>query len=148
MSLAPIDPRLVITRLATLGNTLQTIGAAADFQAVKTLSGFRTPSAFVVLADEQGVPKPTGHNGPVRQLVSATFGIVVAVRNYRYDEAEKADALNPILAAVRGAIIGWTPNLPMARACQFLAGQPLDSDSSTLLWGDIYQTQYAIGSNP
>ncbi len=148
MSLAPLDPRLVIARLKAQVSVLQLVGSAADFQAVKSLSGFRTPSAYAVLANEVAQPKPTGTNGPVRQLAEATFGVVVAVRNYRAEDAEKSDDLNAVLAAVRGAIIGWVPNLPMARGCQLVAGQPLDSDSATLLWGDLYSTQYSLGSNP
>ena len=149
MSAAPLDPRLAIERLRSQVAGLQQVGAAADFATVKQLSGFRTPSAYVVLAQESAKERPTGNTtGRVRQVAEVTFGVVIAVRNYRHDEAEKSDALGPVLAAVRGAMIGWTPPLTLARPCQFVTGQVLDSDSSTLLWGEIYSTQHAIGSNP
>lgn len=143
----PFDPRLAIERLRGQVPALQLVGAAADFTAVKSLPSFRPPSAYVVLAQESAAPNPPGStSGRVRQVVNVTFGVVVAVRNYRHDEAEKSDALGAVLTAVRAAIVGWTPPLPMARPCQFVTGQVLDSDSSTLLWGDIYSTQHAIGS--
>lgn len=148
MSSEPFDHRLVLDRLTTI-SALELVGTAADFVSVKTLQGFRMPSAYALLAQEMANPNPPGNNGGrVRQVVEVHFGVVLAVRNYRHDDAEKADALAPILDAVRKVIIGWTPPLPLARACQFVTGKVLDSDGSTLLWGEVYSTQHAIGSTP
>lgn len=148
MSNAPLDHRVIIERLRAL-TQLQSVGTAADYAAVKGLTGFRTPSAYALLARESAAPNPTGNTaGRVRQMVEVTFGIVIAVRNYRYSDADAADALGPILEAVRGVIVGWSPPQPGARPCQFVTGQALDSDSSTLLWGEVYSTQHSIGSTP
>lgn len=148
MSNAPLDTRLVIERLNLL-EQLQLVGTAADYATVKALSGFRTPSAYALLSRENAMANPAGSPaGRVKQMAESTFGVVVAVRNYRYSDADAADALGPVLAAVRGVIIGWVPPLPGARGCQFMAGQVLDSNDSTLLWAEVYATQHSIGSNP
>lgn len=149
MSNAPLDHRLVVERLKTLGDVLRAVGTASDYAGAKSLGDFQTPSAYALLAEETGKPNPTGNNaGRTRQMVESVFGVVIAVRNYRYDAGEQADELRPILDAIRGAIIGWTPPLPGARPCQFVTGAVIDSDSSTLLWGEVYQTQHSIGSTP
>ncbi|HGO4771196.1 TPA: hypothetical protein MCU91_005220, partial [Klebsiella pneumoniae] len=71
------------------------------------------------------------------------------VRSYRYDQlADAADDLQSILDQVRGAMVGWVPSLPLARGTQFVIGKVLDSDDTTLLWGEIYSTQHAIGRDP
>ncbi|HFH3061968.1 TPA: hypothetical protein ACGJRV_007150, partial [Pseudomonas aeruginosa] len=95
-------------------------------------------------------PRPTGNSGgPARQRVGALFGVVLAVRSYRYDQlADAADDLQSILDQVRGAMVGWVPSLPLARGTQFVIGKVLDSDDTTLLWGEIYSTQHAIGRDP
>ncbi|MGV8597611.1 phage tail terminator protein [Pseudomonas aeruginosa] len=53
-----------------------------------------------------------------------------------------------MLDQVRGAMVGWVPSLPLARGTQFVTGKVLDSDDTTLLWGEIYSTQHAIGRDP
>ncbi|UQY32651.1 hypothetical protein K8U54_12945 [Pseudomonas fulva] len=148
MSNAPLDTRLVIERLKLLKD-LEVVGTAADYAKVQGLTGFRTPSAYALLSRENAMANPSGNpGGRVKQMTEATFGVVVAVRNYRYSDADAADALGPILDAVRGQLIGWVPPLPGARGCQFVAGQVLDSNDSTLLWAEVYATQHSIGSNP
>ncbi|WP_334180833.1 hypothetical protein [Pseudomonas nitroreducens] len=147
MSNAPFDHRLVIERLKEAVPTLREVGTAADFKAVQRLPDFPAPAAYVLLAEEAGEPKAAGNStGAARQRVGAMFGVVLAVRSYRYDQlADAADDLGSILDQVRGALVGWTPNLPMARGTQFVTGKVLDSDDTTLLWGEIYSTQHSIG---
>ncbi|MDG3612309.1 hypothetical protein V1O62_32400, partial [Pseudomonas aeruginosa] len=116
MSNAPFDHRLVIERLTATVPALRLIGTAADFGAVKALRDYPTPAAYVLLAEESGEPRPTGNSGgPARQRVGALFGVVLAVRSYRYDQlADAADDLQSILDQVRGAMVGWVPSLPLA----------------------------------
>lgn len=147
MSNAPFDHRLVIQRLKEAVPALRQVGIEADFKSVKQLRDFPTPAAYVLLAEETGDPKPTGNStGAARQRVGALFGVVLAVRSYRYDQlADAADDLRSILDQVRGALVGWVPDLPLARGVQFVTGKVLDSDDTTLLWGEIYTTQHSIG---
>lgn len=143
---APFDISLVAERLRSI-SVLQEVGEQAEYLAIKELRQFRTPSAYAVLAKETGDPNPAGNRaGANRQLVTVLFGVVIAVRNYRRDAAEKAEMLDGVIGQVRSAIIGWTPDLPMARPCQFVSGEPLDSNDSTILWGEVYATQHSIGS--
>ncbi|MDH0290585.1 hypothetical protein N7414_15785 [Pseudomonas sp. GD04087] len=147
MSNAPFDHRLVIERLRAALPALREVGTAADFKAVQRLQDFPTPAAYVLLAEETGEPKAAGNStGPARQRVGAMFGVVLAVRSYRYDQlADAADDLRSILDQVRGALVGWVPDLPLGRGVQFVTGKVLDSDDTTLLWGEIYSTQHSIG---
>lgn len=153
MSSAPFDFTLVIDRLESEVGGFQNIGGAADYALVKKLSDFRTPSAYVVVPQENGRLNPTGNSMPgeqskVKQVVTVTFGIVVAVRNFRYDKGKSAAKESyPLIGLVRDAIMGWTPNLPLARACQFVSGRVMDYDKDTLLWADIFQTQHSIGKS-
>ncbi|MCP4469005.1 MAG: hypothetical protein GY813_19945 [Halieaceae bacterium] len=148
MSNAPFDTSLVSSRLTDL-SVFQEVGELAEYLAIKELRGFRTPSAYVVLAKETGVPKMAGNaGGRQRQIVDVVFGVVIAVRNFRCDIGERADSLDAIIDATRSSILGWTPDLPLARPVQFVNGETLDSDDSTILWGEVYSTQHAIGSNP
>lgn len=147
MSNAPFDHRLVIERLRATVPVLRDVGTAADFKAVQRLQDFPTPAAYVLLAEEAGEPKAAGNStGTARQRVGAMFGVVLAVRSYRYAQlADAADDLQSILDQVRGALVGWVPDLPLARGVQFVTGKVLDSDDTTLLWGEIYSTQHSIG---
>lgn len=146
MSMAPFDHQLVIDRLQSQVTALQEIGGAAEYAAISDLGRFRTPSAYVLLAEEVADPKPAGYSGGTgQQRVSVTFGVALALRSYR-DATGKAasDSLLAILGQVREALIGWTPDLPMARDCQLIKGALQDYNSNVLLWIDVYQTQHAI----
>lgn len=153
MSSAPFDFMQVVRLLESEVSGFQKIGGAADYALITKLADYRTPSAYVIVPQENARPNPTGNSMPgerskVKQLVTVTFGVVVAVRNFRYDKGQVAtqDA-NPLIGLVREAIMGWTPSLPLARACQFVSGRVIDYDKDTLLWADIYQTQHSIGKS-
>ena len=146
MSNAPFDVSQVTRRL-NLITELQQVGELAEYLSIKDLRGFRTPSAYVVMARESGTPKSAGNRaGHHQQLVGVLFGVIVAVRNYRLDHAERTIDLIGTVGQVRNCILGWTPDYPMATPCQFVSGEPLDSNDSTILWGEVYSTQKSIGS--
>lgn len=146
MSNAPFDISLVTARLRTIAQ-LQEVGELAEYLAIKELRQFRTPSAYAVMAKETGDINPSGNPaGKQRQVVSVLFGVVIAVRNYRRDASGKLQELDEVLDKVRTAILGWAPDLPMARPCQFVSGEILDSSETVILWGEVYATQHSIGS--
>ncbi|WP_171892408.1 hypothetical protein [Pseudomonas aeruginosa] len=145
---APFDHNLVIDRLREQVKALQHIGGAAELGAITQLRDFRTPAAYVLLAQETLSAKPAGHaGGAARQMASVHFIVTLAVRNYRDNKGvSAADDLRPVLGQVRQALIGWTPpGLAGARDCQLVQGQVVDYDASILIWTDLYQTQHAIG---
>ncbi|MFF6659082.1 Gp37 family protein [Pseudomonas aeruginosa] len=145
---APFDHNLVIDRLRDQAKVLRHIGGAAELGTITQLRDFRTPAAYVLLAQETLSPKPAGHaGGATRQMVTVHFIVTLAVRSYRDNKGvSAADDLRPVLDQVRQALIGWTPpGLSGARDCQLVQGQVVDYDASVLIWTDLYQTQHAIG---
>jgi len=149
VSYAPFDVTPIIARLKSQVPALLTVGGAADYAAVKGLADFRAPCAFVLLAREKLKP----HAGQDSQRVVVTFGVVLAVRNNRPAErgAAAASDLSTYLAAIRSALIGWSPAAVGAdrRGVQLLQGDLLNYDSSTLLWSDVYQTyQFLTRTTP
>lgn len=154
MSAAPFDVSLIQARLSTSVQSLRSVGLAADYAAVRNLGDFPAPCAYVVLASERGITHPPGHSPrgqqvKVRQIVRVTFGVVLAVRNYREQRGEQlADELTTMLGATRQALMGFVPDLDGARPCEFVAGDLQDYDASTALWVDVYQTQHSIGNQP
>jgi hypothetical protein len=145
---APFDINLIIARLLAEVSELQSVEGVAEYGAVTSLRDFRTPCAFGLLVRERAdgdEPKP----GRGTQRLLVTFGVVLVVRNYRDTRgAEVVDELKPLLGKVRGALMGWTPDVLGARPCRFIQGDVLDYDASTLLWTDVYQTQQIIGGAP
>lgn len=154
---APFDVDLVVQRLrAELGDVLQQVRGAADYAAIQGMRDFRPPEVFALLIAERDLAARAGAGGQAapsgraRQAVQVEFGLVLAVRNARYQRGAPAvqDAM-PLIGAVRDALIGWIPpGLPMARPVTWQRGRVLDYDAGTLLWTDIFTTQHSIGRTP
>ena|SRR5690348_9408302 len=153
MDCLPFDAQLVIDRLTANVPMLRKVAGAADYATLTRLQDFTPPSAHVLLARERGEPNQPGTGMPgtqvtVRQAVPVTFGVVVAVRNFREQMgAQSAETLRPILGAIRAQIVGWVPpdcSLP----CMFQQGGLRDYDRATTLWIDVYSTQHFIGVTP
>lgn len=143
MNAQPFDIQPVIERLRAGMPELRLVGGAADYAAITGLRDFVPPCAYVLIAQERG--EPNGANGRQRALV--TFGVVLAVRNHSGARGA-ADDLRPLLGKLRETLMAWIPGRPGARAVQWLQGDVLDYDAGTLLWSDVYQTQYFIGRVP
>lgn len=143
MSAEPFDTDQVESRLRDLG-ILQTVEGAASYAAVRSLKEFRTPCAYVVLTNE----KPDNKEPKAgQQRAMVTFGVVIAVHNYRdRTGGELKDTIRPILGAVRGALMGWKPDVPGGRPVKWAGGDVIDYDDNTLLWGEVYTTQHFIGA--
>lgn len=154
MSTEPFDLRPIQARLRSEIPKLRSVQGAADYAAVMALRDFPSPCAYVVLAKEQGAQRPAGNavRGqvmPVSQSVEVAFGVVLVVRNYREQRGDQvADELKEFVGAVRRTLIGYVPDLPGARACQFMQGELLDYDAATALWVESYTTQHSIRSTP
>lgn len=152
MSAAPFDIDLVINRLRTVvvPGVLRQVRGAADFASMTAIRDFTPPEAFVLLAREKVTETKTGISLPgqqtaLPQVVSITFGVVLAVRNYRQQAgAQLADELRQTLGTVRNVLLGWTPPVGGGRACQLVQGELTDYDSATALWTDVWRTQQII----
>jgi len=158
VSSAPFNVAPVIELLASSVATLQQVRGAADYAELQSIRDFRAPEAFVLVTNERaasaeggrtgtGATAPAGH---ARQMAVVEIGVVLAVKNYRYQRGQPAlaDAL-PLIGAVRDTVIGWIPpGVRGARGFRWLRGNVLDYDAGTLLWADTFTTQHSIGKTP
>lgn len=153
MDCAPFDVQPVIDRLAAALPVLRKVAGAADYATLTQLRDFTPPCAYVLLARERADAGHSGNAMPgtqvgVSQRASVSFGVVVAVRNFREQMgAQSAETLRPILGALRAQLIGWVP--PGCGAPITLqSGGLKDYDRATTLWIDVFTTQHFIGVNP
>lgn len=146
MSSAPFPASAVIARLQDSCPGFQMIEGAAEYAAITSLAGFRPDSAFVLLARESSAGDKLRGG---RQAIQVTFGVVIAVSNYR-DKlgGEAMGDISPLIGQSRAALMGWIPPVNGGRGCEFIQGDVLDFDNSMLLWSDVYQTQHFIGVTP
>ncbi len=144
MSLA-FDIAPIIERLRLAVPTLRQVAGAAELAAaIESGKGAQTPSAFVVLATEQGNP-PHGLSSQFVQHVEVAVTVMLCVRNYArasLGAAAGAD-LVPILAATRQALLAWQPD-GADDLLELASGRVDDFDAGTLWWQDVYRTRYRI----
>lgn len=151
MNTAPFDVQPIIARIKANVPALRSVAGAADYASITKLLDFAPPCAYVLLARERAEPNPPGNAMPgtqvsVQQRVPVTFGVVMAVRNYREQlGAQSADDLQTIVGAVRACLLGWVPDMSGARACMLQQGDLVQYDRAVSLWADVYQTQHFIG---
>lgn len=155
MQAAPFDVQPIIARLSAVvpKTTLRQVQGASDYASVKALANFTPPCAYVLLAREKSRPHPANNGIPgaqqrMVQQVDVTFGVMLAVRNYREQlGAQSQDSLLAVLDAVRGALLGWVPN-GASQPISLQQGDLLQYDAATTLWADVYQTNHVIGVTP
>lgn len=151
MSTAPFDVQPIVDRLRAQVPTLRMVGLAADYAAVQGLQDFPAPCAYVILAAEKGLSQPTGHaprgqQVKQRQMLRVTFGVVLAVRNYRDQRGgQVSEEFKTLLGATRAALMGYVPDVDGARPCEFVQGDLQDYSAGSALWADVYETQHSIG---
>ncbi|MBZ9610806.1 MULTISPECIES: phage tail terminator protein [Rheinheimera] len=137
-----LDTTLIEQRLRDAVPMYQTVEGAADYAAVRSLSDFRTPSAYVVLAEERGSQDKTARDV---QQATAVFGVITAVRNYRSGNGEQQlDDARTLVKAARAALVGWGPQSREFFACAWVQGDVMDYDENTLLWIDVFETTYFV----
>lgn len=148
-ALAPLDTGLVAQRLRERVPQLHHVGGAADYAAVKELAGFRTPSAYVIFAEEENTGKVPAAVGCASAEVRAQFGVVLALRHYREALGEQMQTeARHLVGAVRAALMGWRPAHPGARVLAWQSGRVLDYDAGVLLFADLYQITRVMQAAP
>lgn len=144
MSFAPFDTGLIVDRVATQLPALQLVGGAADYAAVKELRSFRTPSAYVIFAEEDNTNKVPTSVGVCAQESLVQFGLVLALRNYREQRGEQMqDDVRALVGQARAALIGWKPRKDIG-VIGWQSGKVLDYDASVLLFADVYQLRHVM----
>lgn len=149
MSFEPLDLTPIIDRIRSEIPDMEEVGGAAEYSAVMDLVSFRTPSSYVVLAQEKDLTQATekpGRRPSGRQQLESTFGVIMALRNYRDPEGEAVSAeARQMIGKVRAQLMGWTPDKTEFARLWFQQGDVLDYNDNTLLWIDVYNTTHYIG---
>lgn len=146
MSFEPLDTGLIARRLRAEvpANDLHSVGGVADFAAVQLLSGFRTPSAYVIFAEEEDTKKVPASPGQYSVEAAAQFGVVLALRNYGDQTGDKiAPEARRLIGLVRAALIGFKPGKGIG-AIGWVSGKVLDYDASVLLFGDVFRVVHTM----
>lgn len=139
MDLSPI-----LARLQAGSTGIVAFGRAADFTSASQNLRQKTPAAFLLnLAERAGQNQ---YIGVVGQLLTARFGVVLAIQNLRDPQGEAAqDDLEPIRIAVRSALLGWTPDSADS-PCVCSGGRLLALHANVLWWQDDFETTYYVRS--
>lgn len=143
-SLGPFDIAPVVARLKAQITALRSVQGAAEFAAaVKATTAPPTPSAYVLLAKENGAPSQPASEIAI-QAHEARFGVVLAVRNYQVAQlgAAQADSLSALVTATRTALVGWKPAGYDGRRIEWRSGSVLSYDAATVWWQEIFLTTY------
>lgn len=138
------DAELIVKRLQEPQFGFEVVGNAADYASIKSLSGMRVGSAYVVLVGERN---PAGEQNQPRMKASAvvTLGIIVTARNYRdQGGAEAVTDLKPMVGSLRKALIGWPP--AGASPLQWQRGDVMEYDEGRILWCDVFSTAHILGA--
>lgn len=145
MNFEPFDTGLIVQRVREQVSALHLVGGAADYAAVKELAAFRTPSCYVIFAEERNTGKvPPAPCTTIQESV-AQFGVVLALRHYKELRGEQMhQEARALIGAVRTALIGWRPPAPGARSVSWLSGKVLDYDAGVLLYADLYELPYML----
>lgn len=86
------------------------IGGAAEFKMLEESTAFPVPSAFVIPLDDD--PKETRALNSVRQEITDSFAVVVAVSNTSDERGQAASgAVKTLRAELWAALLGWRPDL-------------------------------------
>lgn len=138
MDLSPI-----ITRLASLKPaTVLRVDGALELAAVRSIPPQQSPALFIIPAAETA-----GRAGLItdfRQRVDAAFEVVIAVRAVN-DPTGKgaADPVEAVRAAVRGRLLGWTPEGAF-EPVEYARGALVDMVDATVWWSDQYRLSHHI----
>ena len=144
MSFAPFDTDMVVARVARQVPELQLVGGAADYAAVKELRSFRTPSAYVVFADEENTGTLPTTFCSTQVATTVQFGVVLALRHYRETRGEQMqDDMRALVGQVRAALIGHKPRKDIG-AIGWQSGKVLDYDAGVLLFADVYELRHVM----
>lgn len=134
-----LDLKLIRDRLVAMAPGLRTVEITADFETASKKS-ISHPTGFVLELGESYGANAFG-SGQVSQVVTAEFGVVIAVPDLR--RTDEGSVLRLPRLAVRQALLGHMPE-----GCTAIAAK-----SSNLLgagpvvwWLDSYTTQYIINS--
>ena len=140
MRFEPFDTGLIVQHLRQQVPELHFVGGAADYAAVRELASFRTPSAYVVFAEETNSGKFPATPQVCFQSSTAQFGVVLALRHYSEQHgAQMQQEARSLIGQVRCALIGHKMPAQGVRAIAWAGGKVLDYSDGVLLFADLYE---------
>lgn len=148
--LGPFAASDVIDRLRVSVPALRLIAGAAELDAaLNSTSASTVPAAYVLLARETASAS-RGSSERVVQQVDVALSVILVARNYqRADLGAAAGAdLAALTAAVRGALIGWTPSPADTLPLDLQSGRLESRQGASLWWQEIYRTRYTLEATP
>ncbi len=136
-----MDLASIVTRIKAQCSAIHLVGGAAELDAA--MEGVTTTPAAFVLPQSETAGADEGLDA-LYQIVSLEFGVVLCVRNVR-DVAGNSSltGLDPLRAAVRAALLGWTPT-GAALPIEFGGGILYKLQPGELWWLDTYRTAYTL----
>lgn len=140
--LGPLSAQPIVERLRSAVPALRAVGGAADFEAVRERGATVTPAAWCLLG--AGSPqKALLSSRTVTQSTGETFGVIVAQRDHRYEEAGASEDAIAVIRQVRRAVIGWThPDAPGAVMTMGGTYGVWAFKDSVLYWHETYLANY------
>lgn len=144
MSAGPFDVSAVIARIVAQVPALKFVQGAAELAAAMQGGAPQTPCAYVLLASERA-PGAYGSSEAHVQTVQATVNVVLVLRNARAQGlgAQASDDLVALVAAVRNAILGWSPQ-PQASGFDLAGGRLENYTNATVWWSEAYTLNYFV----
>ena len=136
-------------RLRAQVPALRLVAGAGEYAALQQLPpSEKMPAAYVLPMDDTGRPNGLA-SALVRQQVERRITIVLMTRNLRDSRGENAaEQLEPLLAAIRANLVGWTPVLAAQpaqgaqminpEAMEFRRGRLIGIDEGVLSWSEEY----------
>lgn len=144
--LGPFDIGLVAARLLAVAPAFRLVAGAAELEAALGSVGAGTvPAAYVLLARENATPSRGGSQRLIQQ-VEAAVSVIIVARSYRQADLGTAagDDIATLIAAARGAVLGWTPDAAGVEPFELQSGRLEQRKGATLWWQEIYRTRYRL----
>ena len=138
----------VVTRLETeLSGVLKSVEAASAFASLTNAPPHhKRPAAFVVPITES-YSQNIGGASLVRQKLTQTFGVVLAIDAMpRRKASDDAAAIETLKQAVRDCLVGWIP-APGYEAVEVINGRTQRIQDKVIWWLYQFRTVQLIRSN-
>jgi hypothetical protein len=142
--IGPLPLQPIVDRIRAQVPALAQVERGLDLGAVQGAT-IAPPAAFVLQGTESAIPRTGASDGRLRQRITATIGVVVAVQAYGTGAGAYAStSLETLLASVRGALLNWRPT-GADSILEFAGGQTLGVSTDGLaMWLDRFRCDYWI----
>lgn len=121
------------------------VAGAAQYATSKSATALRAPCAFVIPLDD--APESNGSKVGVRQQISESFGVVVAVSNEADEKGQAAvDQIHDLRSELWAALLNWPP-ADGYDGLDYQSGALIDLDRHRLWWQFEFGARTEIDSS-